>query len=285
MHRLLFLFLSGIPLFAAGQSAPVEAPVPLGTPHIYKKLPDRNLRVFVHVPGGWQPSDRRPAIVFFHGGGWRNGTPSVLNDQAAHCVSLGMVACLVEYRLLDSYAASPEICIKDAKSSMRWVRAHASELGIDTSRIAAGGGSAGAHLAASAALLEGFDEQTDDLRVSCRPQALVLFNPVLDISPGAYAYARVKDRYREFSPAHNIRPGAPPALIMCGTADKVVPVASLKNFEASMRAVGSRCELRLYPDQIHGFYRKSENQGKYYALTLAEITAFLRSLGWLPEAG
>ncbi|HEY9248448.1 MAG TPA: alpha/beta hydrolase [Rariglobus sp.] len=280
MNRLLLLFLAIFPALVMSQPAPVAEPAPLGVAHVYKKLPGRNLRVFVQAPDGWRPSDRRPAIILFHGGGWTHGVPSSLNDQAAHCVSLGLVACLVEYRLLNSYISAPEVCISDAKSAMRWVRAHASELGIDPSRIAAGGGSAGAHLAASVAMLDGFDDQTDDLAVSCRPQALVLFNPVLDISPGAYAYGRVKERYKEFSPAHNLRPGAPPSLILCGTADKVVPVASLKRFEAGMQAISSRCELRLYPDQIHGFYRKSENQGKYFALTLTEITTFLQSLGW-----
>ncbi len=71
------------------------------------------------------------------------------------------------------------VCCNDTKSAMRWVRSHAAELGIDPERIAASGGSAGGHLAAFASMVEGIDDPADDLKVSPRGNALVLFNPVL----------------------------------------------------------------------------------------------------------
>lgn len=258
------------------------APAPLGTPQTYKKLPDRELRLHVLKPEGWTAADRRPAIVLYHGGGWTKGTPSVLNDQAAHCATLGLVAILVEYRLLTEPEETPVVCIRDAKSAMRWVRAHAAELGVDPGRIAAGGGSAGGHLAAATALLPGHDDPEDDLAVSPRPQALVLFNPVIDNGPGGWAHNRVKGRHQEFSPAHNVTADAPPTLILSGTADTTARPKFLQKFAAAMQAAGARCELRLYEDGTHGFYRKSAQEGRYYPLTLAEITSFFRSLGWVP---
>lgn len=231
-------------------------------------------------PKGWTPRDKRPAIVFFHGGGWTKGTPAVLNDQAAFLQSRGIVCFLAEYRLIGD-KDTPEVCIRDAKSAMRWVRGHAAEWGVDSSRIAAGGGSAGAHLAAAAALVPGFEEPGDELAISPGPQALVLFNPVIDNGPGGYGHHRVGERYREFSPAHNVAPGAPPALVMSGTEDKLVPVAMLEKFRADMQAAGARCELRIYEGGGHGFYRKSDHGGKFHEPTLAEIEAFFRSLGWL----
>lgn len=275
------IFLFSPLLMTASDNSP---PVPLGTPHVYKKLLGRDLRIYVQTPEGWTAADRRPAIVLFHGGGWTKGTPAVLNDQAAHCSSLGLVTCLAEYRLLTEPAATPEVCISDAKSALRWVRAHAAELGINPDRIAAGGGSAGAHLAASTTLLGGFDDPDDSLSVSPKPQALVLLNPVIDNGPDGFGYARVKDRYREFSPAHNVTAGVPPTLILSGTADTTARPGLLEKFTADMHAAGNRCDLRLYEGGMHGFYRKSDHGGRFHPLTLAEISTFFRSLGWIPRS-
>lgn len=261
-----------------------EPPPPgkLGIPQVYKSRDGRDLSIHILTPQGWSPQDKRPAIVLFHGGGWTKGTPSVLKRQADFCASLGMVAFLVEYRLAPDNTQPPEPCIRDAKSAMRWVRAHAGEWGVDPDRIAAGGGSAGAHLAAATALLPGFDEEDENLTISPKPQALILFNPVINNGPGGYAYSRVKDCYKDFSPAHNITPGAPPTLIMSGTVDKVVPVSILENYQKAMIKAGNLCELELYEGGDHGFYMTSHHEGKFHAPTLARMETFFRSLGWLP---
>lgn len=60
------------------------------------------------------------------------------------------------------------------------------------------GGSAGGHLAAAIASIDGFNDATDDLSVSCKPNLLVLFNPVLDNGPEGYGYDRVKSIIRNF---------------------------------------------------------------------------------------
>lgn len=260
---------------------PTAAPSPLGTSFVYKKLPDRELRIYVTSPSTGDASAPRPALVLYHGGGWFKGAPVLFNDQTPHFSALGLVVCLVEYRLLPDAEAAPEVCIQDAKSAMRWVRANATTLGVDPSRIAAGGGSAGGHLAAATALLDGFDDAGDDLSVSPKPQALVLFNPVIDNGPKGYGYERVKERYREFSPAHNIRPDAPPTIILSGTADVTAHPRRLEKFAAGMRAVGARCDLFLYEGGEHGFYNRLSQGGRYYPLTLAEIDRFFVSLGWV----
>src|SRR5690606_30010989 len=139
----------------------------------------------------------------------------------------------------------------------------AEELGIDTAYIAAGGGSAGGHIAA-AADLTGIDEATDNLSVDPRPDALVLFNPVFNNGPGNYGYERLTERYLEISPFHNIRKGAAPTIVFLGTQDKLIPVETAKEYQRKMQEVGSRCDLFLYEGQGHGFFNYSPKRDKRY---------------------
>jgi acetyl esterase/lipase len=164
---------------------------------------------------------------------------------------------------------------------MRWVRAHAGQLGIDPDRIAAAGGSAGGHLAAFTGLVDGLDDPEDNLAISCKPNALVLFNPVFNNGPGSWGHERLADRYREFSPAHNIAKGAPPTAVFLGDQDKLIPVSELRDFEALMKKAGSRCDAHVYPGAGHGFFNRDTAKGAWFTLTLREADKFLSSLGWL----
>lgn len=112
------------------------------------------------------------------------------------------------YRSEEAYGGTPFDCVEDTKSAMRYVRQHAGKWNIDSGKIAAGGGSAGGHLAAAVALLPGLNSPSDP-DVSCIPNALVLFNPVYDNNKDGYGYSRVQDRWREISPMRHIGEGAP----------------------------------------------------------------------------
>lgn len=128
-------------------------------------------------PATWKPSDKHPAIVFYNGGGWVKGDSGQFKSQSEYLATRGMVGVCVEYRVTPKDDKGPPVvCCNDAKSAMRWVRSHATELGIDPERIAASGGSAGGHLAAFTSMVEGVDDAADDLKVSPRGNALVLFN-------------------------------------------------------------------------------------------------------------
>ena len=114
--------------------------------------------------------------------------------------------------------------------------------------------------------------------MSPKADALVLFNPVFDNGPDdGWGQARVGDRYREFSPAHNISPDDPPAIVFLGTQDKLIPVGVVERFQAGMKAAGGRCEAFFYSDQAHGFF----NHEPWKTKTLIEADKFLVSLGWL----
>ncbi|NBV55811.1 MAG: alpha/beta hydrolase, partial [Verrucomicrobia bacterium] len=229
-----------------------------------------------------------PAIVFFFGGGWTSGTPAQFEPQSRHLAARGMVAVVADYRVKSRQDAKPADCVADAKACVRWVRANAARLGIDPGRIAVGGGSAGGHLAAATATLPGLDTATDDKSVSCRPDALVLFNPgtVMAPFPGldlkGFGAGLDKARFgcepTEISPLHHVAKGAPPTIVFHGKADTTVPYATVEKFAAVMKAAGNRCELVGYEGEKHGFFNQSK-----YAETLAATDDFLVSLGYLPK--
>lgn len=259
-----------------------EAVLIAGEERVYKRTAETTLTLSIVRPGNWQVDDRRPAIVFFHGGGWIGGFPGQFNAHSLYFASRGLVCVQARYRFVpDKTTIAPVVCIQDARSAMRWVRSHARELGIDPQRIASAGGSAGGHLAAHTGLVDGQDDPADDLSISPKSNAMILFNPVLDNGPGSYGAERVGDHYPELSPAHNVSPDDPPAILFLGSNDKLIPVKTLENFQAKMTGAGIRCELHIYAGEGHGFFNSTNQEGKYYTLTVRAADQFLQSLGWL----
>lgn len=276
---------AGVAVAAANAVAAPAATTmpPPGEVRVYKKIGDRELKLFIVRPADGTASNRRPAIVFFHGGGWVGGSPGQFSEHARYFASRGLVCIQAEYRLLDRNGRDPPtVCCHDAKSAMRWVRAHAEELGIDPNRIAAAGGSVGGHLAAFVGMVDGMDDPSDDLTVSAKANALLLFNPVFDNGPdGGWGTARVGERYKEFSPAHNVSADDPPAIVFLGTQDNLIPVATVQRFQRAMAAADVICETRFYEGQPHGFFNYGRGDNRYYYETTRAADEFLAQLGWL----
>ena len=246
----------------------------------YKQLDSSSLELEILRPP-LASKKLSPAIIFFFGGGWKGGDRNHFRGQATHLAKRGLVCVLADYRTENSHGTSPFIALQDAKSAIRHLRKHAIALGIDPRKIVAAGGSAGGHLAAATAMCLGFDDPQDDLSTSCWPNALVLFNPVIDNGPAGYGFERIGEAYPSFSPLHNIRPGVPPTLILLGTADNLIPVETGQYFRKAMEQVGGSCQLVLYEGQPHGFFnpRFPEN----YRATLQAADDFLVSLGYLGQ--
>ena len=259
--------------------APQPTAIEGATTHVYKSIGDVALRLHVFKPARAEASAQKPVIVFFFGGGWRAGVLSQFVPQARHLADRGMVAIVADYRVFGRHGSTPFEAMADAKSALRWVRAHATELGVDPNRLAAAGGSSGGHLAASTAVFSTFDEPGEDLKVSSKPNALVLFNPALDTS----AIQQFGDRGRDGSPFHHLIANIPPTLIMHGKADSTVPYESVDRFCAASKALGNRCELVGYEGAAHGFFNPQNADGKWYRQTLLEADRFLTKLGYLPS--
>lgn len=246
----------------------------------YKKVGDTSLSLHVFNPDGHKASDQRPAVVFFFGGGWNGGSPGQFYPHCEYLASRGMVAISAEYRVKSRNQTTPRECVMDGKSAVRWIRANAGKLGIDPEKLAAGGGSAGGHVAAATGTTKGFEEEGEDSSVSNRPDALVLFNPVYDNGPDGYGHDRVKGYWKEISPIHNISENTPPTIVFLGTKDKLIPVATAEKYKKLMEAKNRRCDLHLYKDQPHGFFNLDKNK-EHYVKTVTEMDKFLASLGFL----
>jgi len=248
---------------------------------IYKTVDSTQLFMEVRYPAQINPAEDYPALVFFFGGGWNSGSRTQFEHQAAYFAKRGMVCFLVDYRTKNQHKTSPFESVKDAKSAIRYLKGHADKFHIDPNKIIAAGGSAGAHLAAATALIEGYNESTDDLKISSVPGALILFNPVIDNGTGGYGFERIGDQYKDFSPLHNIKVGAPPTLFLLGTKDNLVPVVTAQYYQMVMEKVGSRCDLELYEDQAHGFFNYPNFD--FYKKTVQAADDFLQSLGYLQK--
>jgi len=285
MMRFLQSLAASLPLLAIPTPA-ADGPagdLPEARQVTYKQVGDIELTIHIYEPPGQTSvSPPRPAIVFFFGGGWTSGNPSQFDLHCRYLASRGMVAATADYRVRSRHNTTPRDAVADAKSALRWLRANAADLNIDPDRIAAGGGSAGGHLAAAAGMTEGFDDPADaSPDTSSKPDALVLFNPVYDNGPEGYGHDRVKEWFPLISPAHNISADDPPTIVFLGTEDNLIPVATARRFQSAMEVAGLTSQLHLYEGQPHGFFNLGKGGPAIVRDTLLKTDAFLIEQGFL----
>lgn len=242
--------------------------------HIFKKTPQGDLKIYLHLPPGWTAADRRPAIVFFFGGGWRRGSVEQFRRQADYLSRRGMVAARADYRVRGRHATLADACVADAKSALRWLRRHADLCGIDPQRIAAAGGSAGGHLAAAAATVDGFDNANQQPDISSRPNLLILFNPVMDTT-GMVSRTGSAEIAKKISPNQHLTETVPPTVLFYGTRDRLLGTG--RQFMQRARELGIEARLLLADGQGHGFF----NRSPWFEETLLATDNFLRDHGYL----
>ena len=275
-------------------ATPAEVRIPGAESFVYKTVNGVNLRLFVWKPQAIPAAEKRSAIVFFHGGGWSGGNPVQYQPQALYFAHRGMVVISVQYRLYPQVKVTG--CLTDTKSAIRWVRTHAQQLGIDPQRITACGDSAGGHLVAAAGIIDGYEESGEDLAISSRPDAMVLFNPgVLLAAFQGQDFPRLANQTPQalqerlgvepelLSPIHHIQKGNPPTILMHGTIDTVVPFGTAVLFAEQMQKLGNRCDLVPYPERNHTFFDYNSTREDFIS-TVKEMDKFLCSLGYLNGA-
>ena len=252
----------------------------------YKEVSGVELKLHVFKPEGHQASDKRPAIVFFFGGGWSGGTPKQFYQQSRFLADHGMVAFAAEYRVRSVHKTSPYECVKDGKSAIRWLRQHAAKLGVDPERIVSSGGSAGGHVAACTGVIEGYEQEGEDATISSVPNAMVLFNPVIDTTAKGYGAQRFqKGKDTELSPCHHVSEGIAPTIVFHGTADQTTPFENAERFTRLMKEAGNTCVLVPFEGRRHGFFNgpffRSRSNGEDYNESMQKTLSFLRNQGML----
>lgn len=262
----------------------VESNRPVSRLINYKTLNKSKLKMKIYYPPNWKTGGRKlPAVVFFFGGGWKKGSLSHFDKQSTHLAQRGMIAICPQYRTAESHKVTPDKCLEDAKGAMRYVYNNADKLGIDKTRIAAGGGSAGGHLAAATVFCKGFNAADDNLKINSKPMALILFNPVIDNSEKGFGYSQVKKFWKEFSPMHNIDKNHLPILFLIGDKDKLIPISTAKTFKKIIEKNGGSCELIIYSGAGHGFfnYSKKGKKSKYFQKTIEDMDRFMVNLKFI----
>jgi acetyl esterase/lipase len=275
MRFLLRALVALVPLGFLGPALGQEKPQENVKTFTYKKTKQADLDMVVHFPPGWKETDQRPAIVFFSGGAWENGTIQAFEPQATYLAGRGMVAARADYRVKSRHGVTPRECVEDAKSAVRWLRQNAAKLGADPDRIVAAGGSAGGHIAACTAC-PGLDAEGEDTKVSSGPNALVLFNPVLRFGPQMLQRIGNDEALgKAISPTLHLTKDSPPALLLYGTDDWLLTQG--EEFMKRSKELGHRAELFTADGVGHGFF----NAPPWREKTLRRADEFLASLGYL----
>ncbi|MFC6725040.1 alpha/beta hydrolase fold domain-containing protein [Halobium palmae] len=261
----------------------------------YASRPSGDLKLDLYVPESDAPS---PLVVWIHGGGWLVNTRKSHPNFVDHFVDEGFAMATVDHRLSEiPEGVDPVISpspnnpvprgvfpdhIVDVKASIRWLRAHGDEFGLDTSAVATWGSSSGAHLAALAGTLDSIEDVAGDVYPESAveptvypdesgtvqavvdwygPTALLKMDPQLagkgfphdaPNSPESLLIGgqitENEAKVRRASPITYVDDDTPPFLLMHGTADTTVPFEQSQIlFEALAEACG---DATLY--ELHG---------------------------------
>ena len=221
----------------------------------------------LYRPAGAPTGKPVPAVLIIHGGGWTGG-----DKAAAREVQIGTTLARAGYVAASlNYARAPKVPgrgatlaqvwprnLQDCKTAVRFLRAHATAYGLDPERIGVIGGSAGGHLAALLAMTgpeDGLDPAGPWGDVSCRVQAVVpLYGPHDLLTMGGEPTAEELDFLRRASPVSYATKDDPPALILHGTKDAIVPPEQSERLAEALRKAGVEHDLAVVDGAAHSFH-------------------------------
>lgn len=275
----------------------------------YAGTTDPRQKLDLYLPKNRSADKPLPLVIFIHGGAWKGGDKSSGAGVAAPLAASGLYAVAsIGYRF-SSQAIWPAQ-IHDCKAAVRYLRANAKELGLDPTRFAVSGMSAGGHLA----LLIGFDGDSRKLegdegafpnessKVSC---VLNWFGPVDIVSmvwPGGQLKKREqavnaldelfggpvekhRDAAAEASPVNYISAGDPPVFTAHGTLDLLVPYTQATELNAALEKAKVPSFLNTLEGAGHGFQNNELNRriGNFLGRYLYNLPAAIGTTPLKPE--
>jgi acetyl esterase/lipase len=202
----------------------------------------------------------RPAVLFIHGGGFKGGDKAEFRSASvsADLARAGYVVASCNYVL--SSKKNPGVWpqnLSDCRNAVRWLRQNAETLGVDPSRIAVAGGSAGGYLA----LMVGFSEDKVELggdpsaKVPAKVSAVINMYGATD--PNHHGKETLvnagPDAERLFIPMTHVKAGNPPVLILHGSVDPTVPLKESEDLVKVLVAAKADFEFIVIKDAAHTF--------------------------------
>lgn len=221
----------------------------------------------LYLPPKFEDGKKYPGVLIIHGGGWTGGIRNAAREIniGTTLASHGYVCLSIDYLLDDP--KSEKICwpqnLHDCKTAVRWLRANAERLHLDTKHIGVIGGSAGGHLSSMVGVTgpaDGLDPAGPYGDQSCAVNCVVnLYGPAdfmewKDVSALRKTRSEAPELYKAFSVTTYLDKNDPPFLIMHGTADKTVPVSQSELLAKALTKAGVENTLEIIEGAPHTFH-------------------------------
>jgi len=259
----------------------------MAQPITYKPLDDGDdLLIHFYFPKNLKEGDPKSLFLFFNSGAFDRGNPIQFAPHALYFVERGAVCGLVEYRSKATHSSCfPTDAMQDGRSAIRFVRHHAEKFNINREKLAVFGAGAGGMIAGGAALDTSVPSDPGDFNMSSsRPNAAILFSPMIDVAKGDYGFDQFRDagEAKRLGLSKSISSHCPPMQIIHGTADRLIPVARVEKFADKMAKRKNVCEFVPFEGRDNNYYNLNVDPVSYEAcLTL--IDNFLVKHEFLPE--
>ncbi len=260
----------------------------------FARVGEHRLALDLYVP---KEVERPPVVVWVHGGAWRRGSRD--NVPVAGLTKHGFAVASVDYRL--SPVARFPAQVHDVKAAIRFLRANADELGIDTDRVAIAGASAGGHLAALVGVTNGHSElegnvgqnskQSSDVAAivsfygasnlqtilsQSTPHGLSVRVPALELLLGGRPEKR-PELAKLASPVAHVDDGDPPLFLLHGDQDPQMPVNQSHELQGRYQRVGRPVRFDVVHGAAHG------GEAFYTDERLEAVASFLRDATAKPD--
>jgi len=237
--------------------------------------PDRTEKLDLYLPKNRNAGEKSPAVLLIHGGGWKEGDKRQPREIefGTTLAENGYVAASINYALRS--AGKFPLNLQDCKNGVRYLRAHADELGIDPDRISVMGGSAGGHLA----LLVAYTADQPYLAptqpypgISDKVSCVVDFYGISNLATRKETDPSGKPRkiepldsttqsifgstpqdWKKASPVSYVKRNVPPTLILHGRKDTTVDSDQSQELADALKKAGATYEIIWLPNAPHSF--------------------------------
>ena len=245
--------------------------------YTYSSADNYSLNAHFFFPNNHQATDKKPVILFFHGGLW----DVRMNTQfAAHCMhfaSRGMVAVAIEYRVSSLNESTPEDSLEDADLALEWLQNNHANLGINPDQVIFAGAASGAYLAFSLAM-RSIDKKV--VAETIKPVGVIGLSSIVNTTKKGNEYHSFKDPKvaHKQSPSNKVKKGLPPSLLIHGKSDTIIPHEHVAKFAKMLKRKKNQCEFVEFEAVNHSFFNFNVS-ARHFEITLNSMDAFAVKLG------